>query len=258
LRRRFELTESAIIAQGMSKRFRLYRRRHQSIKEILVRRSLGDWEDLWAVRDLTFDLPRGQFLGVIGHNGSGKSTLLKLLSQILTPDEGRLEITGRVSSLLELGAGFQPEYTGRENVYLYGSLLGLRRRNIVRAYESILEFSELEHFIDYPVKNYSSGMYTRLGFSVAVHLDPDVLLIDEVLAVGDASFQQKCFEHLNRLRARGCTIILVSHDLHAVGKFCERAIWLDHGRLMADGDPARTIQAYLDATTPSTYTESSA
>lgn len=242
----------------MSKRFRLYRRKHQSIKEILVRRSLGDWEDLWALKDLTFEVPRGQFLGVIGHNGSGKSTLLKLLSQILRPDEGRLEISGRVSSLLELGAGFQPEYTGRENVYLYGSLLGLRHRDIVRAYESILDFSELEHFIDYPVKNYSSGMYTRLGFSVAVHLDPDILLIDEVLAVGDASFQQKCYEHLHHLRARGCTIILVSHDLHSVGKFCERGIWLDHGRLMADGDAHATIQAYLDATTGPTYTESSA
>ena len=241
----------------MSKRFRLYRRRHQSIKEILVRRSVGEWEDLWAVRDLTFEVPRGQFLGVIGHNGSGKSTLLKLMSQILRPDGGKLQIVGRVSSLLELGAGFQPEYTGRENVYLYGSLLGLRRRDIARAYESILAFSELEHFIDYPVKNYSSGMYTRLGFSVAVHLDPDILLIDEVLAVGDASFQQKCFEHLNRLRARGCTIILVSHDLASVGKFCERGIWLDRGRLMADGDTDRTIQAYLDATTPS-ITESSA
>jgi lipopolysaccharide transport system ATP-binding protein len=241
----------------MSKRFRLYRRRHQSIKEILVRRSVGDWEDLWAVRDLTFEVPRGQFLGVIGHNGSGKSTLLKLLSQILTPDGGTLKICGRVSSLLELGAGFQPEYTGRENVYLYGSLLGLRRRDIVRAYESIVEFSELEHFIDYPVKNYSSGMYTRLGFSVAVHLDPDILLIDEVLAVGDASFQQKCFEHLSRLRAKGCTIILVSHDMHAVAKFCEQAIWLDHGRLMATGETDKTIQCYLEAITTSTYSETS-
>jgi ABC-type polysaccharide/polyol phosphate transport system ATPase subunit len=247
-----------IAAHGMSKRFRLYRRRHQSIKEILVRRSLGDWEDLWAVRDLSFEVPRGQFLGVIGHNGSGKSTLLKLLSQILMPDAGSLEIVGRVSSLLELGAGFQPEYTGRENVYLYGSLLGLRRREIVRAYESIVEFSELGHFIDYPVKNYSSGMYTRLGFSVAVHLNPDILLIDEVLAVGDASFQAKCFEHLSRLRARGCTIILVTHDMPSVAKFCERGMWLDRGRLMADGDPDRTIQAYMDATTHSTFTESSA
>ncbi len=248
-----------VIAAGrMSKRFRLYRRRHQSIKEILVRRSLGDWEDLWAVKDLTFEVPRGQFLGVIGHNGSGKSTLLKLLSQILTPDAGSLEIVGRVSSLLELGAGFQPEYTGRENVYLYGSLLGLRKRDIVRAYESIVDFSELGHFIDYPVKNYSSGMYTRLGFSVAVHLEPDILLIDEVLAVGDASFQAKCFEHLERLRASGCTIILVTHDMPSVSKFCERGMWLDRGRLMADGDPDRTIQAYMDASTHSTFTESSA
>lgn len=239
--------EVAIRAEAVSKRYRIYRRRHQSLKEVLVRRSLGDWDDLWALRDVTFDVPRGQALGVIGHNGSGKSTLLKLLSRILYADAGRLDVEGRVSSLLELGAGFQPEYTGSENVYLYGALLGLKRREIEAKYDSIVEFSELGDFIDYPVKNYSSGMYMRLGFAVAVHLDPDVLLIDEVLAVGDAAFQQKCFEHLRALRSRRCTIVLVSHDLDSVSRFCDRAIWLDHGRLLADGPPDSTIERYLES-----------
>ncbi len=240
------MAEAVLVAKDISKRYRLYRRRHQSLKEILVRRSLGEWQDLWALTNVSFTVPRGQFVGVIGHNGSGKSTLLKLLSQILVPDHGELTIRGRVSSLLELGAGFQHEYTGRENVFLYGGILGLSRAEVQRRYDEIVEFSELGEFIDYPVKNYSSGMYTRLGFSVAVHLDPNILLIDEVLAVGDQSFQQKCYQHLHKLRAQGCTIVLVSHDLDSVNRFCERAIWLDHGRLAADGSTDRTIEAYVD------------
>jgi ABC-2 type transport system ATP-binding protein len=242
------MSETVIRAGGLGKRYRFYRRRHQSLKEILVRRSMGEWEDLWALKNVSFEVPRGQFLGVIGHNGSGKSSLLKVLSGIMPPDEGTLQVKGRVSSLLELGAGFQPEYSGRENVYLYGGLLGLRRREIDRHFDGIVEFSELGQFIDYPVKNYSSGMYTRLGFSVAVHLDPEILLIDEVLAVGDASFQQKCYEHLHRLRSQGCTIVLVSHDLDSIGRFCERAIWLNRGRVAAEGSTERTIQAYVETT----------
>jgi lipopolysaccharide transport system ATP-binding protein len=238
--------EPAIVARGLGKRYRFYRRKHTTLKEIIVKRSRGEWEDLWALRDVSFEVPRGQFVGVIGHNGSGKSTLLKVLSRILRPDTGELHIAGRVSSLLELGAGFQPEYTGRENIYLYGALLGLRRKEVQRHYDSIVEFSELDGFIENPVKNYSSGMYTRLGFSVAVHLDPEILLIDEVLAVGDASFQQKCFEHLHRLRQRGCTIVLVSHDLESVGRFCERAIWLDRGRVALDGTTEHTIHGYME------------
>ncbi|HXM55915.1 MAG TPA: ABC transporter ATP-binding protein [Candidatus Dormibacteraeota bacterium] len=238
---------SAISVGGLSKRYRLYRRRHQSIKEIVARRSLGEWDDLWALRDVSFDVPRGQFLGVVGHNGSGKSTLLKVLTGILRPDAGSVAIEGRVSSLLELAAGFQPEYTGHENVYLYGALLGLRKHEVRRHYDSIVEFAELHDFIDHPVKNYSSGMYVRLGFAVAVHLDPEVLLIDEVLAVGDASFQQKCFDHLHRLRARGCTIVLVSHDTASVSRFCERAIWLDHGRVLADGASDGVVRRYAEA-----------
>jgi ABC-type polysaccharide/polyol phosphate transport system ATPase subunit len=241
------VAERIIGVDGLSKRYRLYRRRHQTLKEIVAQRSRGEWEDLWALSDVTFDVPRGQFLGVIGHNGSGKSTLLKVLTGILRPNGGRVEIGGRVSSLLELGAGFHSEYSGRENVYLYGTLLGLRRREIDRHYESIVEFCELGDFMETPIKNYSSGMYVRLGFAVAVHLDPEILLIDEVLAVGDANFQRKCFQHLHRLRGSGCTIVLVSHDTNAVARFCERTLWLDHGRLMADGASDRVIQSYLDA-----------
>jgi ABC-2 type transport system ATP-binding protein len=232
---------------GLSKLYRVYRRRHQSIKEVVARRSLGDWDDLWALRDVSFEVPRGQFMGVVGHNGSGKSTLLKVLTGILRPDAGTVSVDGRVSSLLELAAGFQPEYTGRENVYLYGALLGLRRHQVRRHYDSIVDFAELDGFMEYPVKNYSTGMYVRLGFAVAVHLEPQILLIDEVLAVGDASFQRKCFEHLHRLRARGCTIVLVSHDVASVSRFCERAIWLDHGRMMADGQSDLVTRRYVES-----------
>jgi lipopolysaccharide transport system ATP-binding protein len=245
----------AIEVQGLSKRYRLYRRRHQSIKEILVRRSLGEWEDLWALRDVSFAVPQGQTLGVIGENGSGKSTLLKLLVGILQPDAGTISARGRVSSLLELGAGFEPEYTGRENVYLYGALLGLRRREVSDRFDEILAFSELGDFIEYPVKNYSSGMYMRLGFSVAVHLRPDILLIDEILAVGDTGFQQKCFQHLNTLRRGGCTVVLVSHDLESVARFCDRAIWLDRGHLRADGPTEPTIEDYIETTSRRAVTE---
>ena len=184
---------------------------------------------------------------MIGSNGSGKSTLLKVLTGILPADGGQAVVNGRVSSLLELGAGFQVEYTGRENIYLYGALLGLRRRDIERHFDEIVAFSELGSRIEQPVKNYSSGMYMRLGFSVAVHLDPEILLIDEVLAVGDEAFQQKCYEHLNSLRRRGVTILLVSHDLDAVSRFCERVVWLDQGRLAADGPAQNTIEQYLEA-----------
>jgi ABC-2 type transport system ATP-binding protein len=223
-------------------------RRHQSLKEMLVKRSRGEWQELWALRDVSFNVQRGEVLGIIGENGSGKSTSLKLLAGILFPDSGTIQTVGRVSSLLELGAGFQAEYSGRENIYLYGALLGLRRREIERQFENIVHFSELGSFIEYPVKNYSSGMYMRLGFAVAVHLDPDILLIDEVLAVGDAHFQKKCFDHLQLLRDSGKTIVLVSHDLESVRRFCERVIWLDHGHVAADGHPDKTIASYLEAT----------
>ncbi|MBJ7602464.1 MAG: ABC transporter ATP-binding protein [Candidatus Dormibacteraeota bacterium] len=237
----------AIAVEGVSKSYRRYRKRHQSLKEIIAQRSRGDWEEFWALRDISFEVEHGQFLGIIGHNGSGKSTLLKLLTGIMPPSQGEIRVQGRVASLLELGAGFQPEYTGRENIYLYGTLLGMRRKEIDRYYDSIVEFCELGEFMEMAVKNYSSGMYVRLGFAVAVHLDPQVLLIDEVLAVGDANFQKKCFQHLFKLRKRGCTIVLVTHDTASVEKFCEHSIWIDHGRAMAQGKSSQVVQQYLDA-----------
>ncbi len=241
--------DAVIGLHDVGKRYRVYHQRHTSLKEVIIRRSRGVWEEVWALDGLTFDVPAGQMLGVIGHNGAGKSTLLKLLTGILQPDRGHLETRGRVSSLLELGAGFQQEYTGRENIYLNGVLLGLPRREVARHFDEIVAFSELESFIDHPVKNYSTGMRMRLGFAVAVHLVPDILLLDEVLAVGDAAFQQKCFAHMRKLRREGTTVLLVSHDLDSVRNFCERVVWLDHGRVAADGPPERALQAYLEAVT---------
>lgn len=241
------MREPAISVQSLSKRYRLYRRRTQTLKELVVRRSRGEWDDLLALDDVSFQVDRGEFLGIVGPNGSGKSTLLKVLAGILRPDRGSVTVAGQVAALLELGAGFHPEYTGRENVYLYGTLLGLTRRDVSRRYDAIVEFSELGEFMDYPVKNYSSGMYVRLGLSVAVQLDPDILLIDEVFAVGDASFQQRCLEHLYRLRGRGCTIVLVSHDMGAVRRFCERAIWIEHGGVVAIGSSDQVVNAYLES-----------
>ena len=241
------MREPAISVQSLSKRYRLYRRRTQSLKELVLQRSRGEWEDLWALDDVSFEVDQGEFLGIVGPNGSGKSTLLKVLAGILRPDRGSVTVAGQVSALLELGAGFHPEYTGRENVYLYGTLLGLTRREVSRRYDAIVEFSELGGFMDYPVKNYSSGMYVRLGLSVAVQLDPEILLIDEVFAVGDASFQQRCLEHLYRLRGRGCTIVLVSHDTSAVRRFCERAVWIEHGGVVAIGSSDQVVNAYLES-----------
>jgi ABC-type polysaccharide/polyol phosphate transport system ATPase subunit len=240
------MADPMVKVSALSKSYRFYVTRHQALKELLLWWGRGRWEEIKALEDVSFSIPAGQVLGVIGRNGSGKSTLLKLLAGILSPDSGEIEVGGRICSLIELGAGFVPEYTGRENVYLYGALLGMDRARVEERFQQIVEFSELESFIDAQVKNYSSGMYMRLGFAVAVHLDPQILLLDEVLAVGDAAFQQKCFAHMESLRARGCTIILVSHDLEAVRNFCERVIWLDHGHVAADGDPALAIQAYFE------------
>ena len=201
-------------------------------------------EDFWALKDVSFDVHRAEALGIIGHNGAGKSTILKLLSRITTPTNGEIMINGRLSALIEVGSGFHPELTGRENVYLNGSILGMMRREITQKLESIVEFAELRQFIDTPVKRYSSGMYVRLGFSIAAHLDPDVLLLDEVLAVGDASFQRKCIQRITELKKNGTTIVFISHDLRAVQQLCDRVILLKKGQIEADGDPAQTIAFY--------------
>jgi ABC-type polysaccharide/polyol phosphate transport system ATPase subunit len=235
----------AVLLDGVSKRFRLYHQRHLSLKEAFIRRGRGRYEEFWILRNLSLGIEAGTAVGVIGANGSGKSTALKLIARILHPNGGRIAVEGRVAALLELGTGFHPDYTGRENIFLNGALLGLRRDFIRRRLDEIVEFSGIEPFIDNPVKTYSSGMAMRLGFAIAVNVDSDVLLIDEVLAVGDAEFAGKCFERIEQFRAQGKTIVLVSHDLDAVRRFCDRAVLLDQGGIQADGHPEEVTTRYL-------------
>jgi ABC-2 type transport system ATP-binding protein len=231
------VTDAAITARSVSKRFLLHRKRATSLKERFVNRG-EQAEEFWAVRDLDLDVGRGETVGLIGANGSGKSTTLKLLAGILQPTTGTVEVNGRIASLLELGAGFNGELSGRDNVYLNASLLGLSRKEVDRHFDDIVDFSELAPFIDNQVKNYSSGMYVRLGFAVAVHIDPDILLVDEVLAVGDEAFQQKCLAKIEEFQQQGRTILLVSHSLDLVEKICTQSVVLDHGRVRYAGDPA--------------------
>src|SRR5437763_406430 len=190
-------------------------------------------EEFWAVRDVTFNVARGEALGIIGHNGAGKSTILKLIASITAPTEGEIRINGRLSALIEVGSGFHPELSGRENVYLSGTIMGMRRREIDAKLESIVEFAGVQKFIDTPVKRFSSGMYVRLGFAIAAHLDPEVLLLDEVLAVGDAAFQAKCMQRIKELEEQGRTIVFISHDLAAVYRLCARALLLSHGCILS-------------------------
>jgi ABC-type polysaccharide/polyol phosphate transport system ATPase subunit len=209
-----------------------------------LRNRFGHRREFWALQDVSFEVPRGQALGIIGHNGAGKSTILKLLSSITAPTRGEITIAGRIAALLEVGSGFHPELTGRENVFLSGSILGMKRKEIHAKLDSIIEFAEVRPFIDVPVKRYSSGMYVRLGFSIAAHLEPDILLLDEVLAVGDATFQQKCQERIHNLHREGTTIVFISHDLAAVEEVCDRVLLLDRGQVVFDGDPDEVILKY--------------
>jgi ABC-type polysaccharide/polyol phosphate transport system ATPase subunit len=234
---------SAIRAERVSKTYRLRRERRRTLKEVVLRQ-YAPAEEVEALRDVSFTVERGEAFGVVGSNGSGKSTLLKLLAGTSQPTSGSLAVDGRVSALLELGAGFHPDFTGRENAYLNGSLLGLSRGRMTAAMPSIEAFADLGRFFDAAVKTYSSGMYARLGFAVAVHVDPDVLLVDEVLAVGDEYFQHKCFAKIAEFRRGGRTIVLVSHDLGAVSRLCERAVWLDAGRVAATGPVRDVVNAY--------------
>jgi ABC-2 type transport system ATP-binding protein len=230
------LPDIAIRAQGVSKRFIVHTERATSLKERVIRRKASG-QEFYALHDVSADIEAGTTVGLIGANGSGKSTLLKVLAGILQPTRGTVSTRGRIASLLELGAGFNGELSGRENVYLNASLLGLSRRETDRLFDAIVDFSELEEFIDNPVKHYSSGMYVRLGFSVAVHVDPDILLIDEVLAVGDEHFARKCLAKITEFQSEHRTILFVTHGLGQVEQLCHRALVLDHGRLHFDGDP---------------------
>ena len=242
------VSDPVVQVTHLSKRFRIYHERHQSLKQSLLKLRRSTHEDFWALRDVTFDVQRGETFGIIGHNGSGKSTLLKCLTTILQPNEGSVLVNGSMSALLELGAGFHPELSGRENVFLNAAILGVPRRHISERFDEIVEFSGLEQFIDTPVKNYSSGMFVRLGFAVAINVDPDVLIIDEVLAVGDAEFQQKCGDKIAEFRDRGRTIVLVTHSMSDVVRICQRAAWIDHGQLRQIGAPNEIADAYLETT----------
>ncbi|MQL51394.1 ATP-binding cassette domain-containing protein [Desulfofundulus thermobenzoicus] len=237
---------TAVEVINLSKKFHLYQDRTQTLKEMIIFWNRQKMEDFWALRDINLSIPRGATVGLIGRNGSGKSTLLKIISRILYPTTGEVKINGRVSTLLELGAGFHPDFTGRENIFLNASILGLSRRETERHLRDIIDFAELEEFIDNPVRNYSSGMYVRLGFSVAVHVDPDILLVDEVMAVGDLAFQKKCLEKINEFRRRGKTIIFVAHDMSLVQRICDYVVWLEHGEIKAQGRPGEVINRYLD------------
>jgi len=240
---------SVIALEGVSKNYRLWGRRSQfaTLKSALLKRDLKltPESSIAALSDVSFVVERGEAFGIIGRNGSGKSTLLKIISGILKPSSGIVRVSGRIAALIELGAGFHPEITGRENVYINGIMLGLSRREIDARFDRIVEFSGIGEFIDQPVKTYSSGMYVRLGFAVAVHVDPEILLIDEVLAVGDEEFSQKCIATIQEMKYRGVTLVFVTHQLDQVRTLCDRALWLDYGAAIAVGDPARAIDSYL-------------
>ncbi|PDW04060.1 ABC transporter ATP-binding protein [Candidatus Viridilinea mediisalina] len=232
---------------NVSKRFILHQEQRKTIQERVIglvqRRPPG--EEFWALRDVSFSIKPGQSLGLVGHNGAGKSTALKLLTRILEPTSGTVSTKGRIAALLELGSGFHPELSGRENVYLYGSLMGLGKRDMDRRMEGIVDFADIGAFIDTEIKHYSSGMYTRLAFAVATAVDPDILITDEVLAVGDEAFQRKCMERIYSFRRAGKTIIFVSHALEVVRALCDVAVWLDHGEQRAEGPSGQVIDAYL-------------
>jgi ABC-type polysaccharide/polyol phosphate transport system ATPase subunit len=239
------MSDFAVDVRGVSKRFRLAHGQYNTVKERLIhggrRKST---EDFWALDDVSLTVKEGETVGILGRNGSGKSTLLKCICGVLQPTKGEVAVRGKMAGLLELGAGFQQDLTGRENVYLNGSLLGMTKKEVDKVFDAIIDFSELEEFIDGPVKFYSSGMYVRLGFSVAINVDPDVLLIDEVLAVGDEAFQRKCNEKFAELRSMDKTIIVVSHALGPVQNMCDRVAWFDHGTLREIGSPRDVIEHY--------------
>jgi lipopolysaccharide transport system ATP-binding protein len=252
----------AIRIENLGKRFQLRRAaaggNYRTLREELLHLPQRAWrafaqrrrccEAMWALREVTLDVPQGEIIGLIGRNGAGKSTLLKILSRIIPPTTGAIELRGRVGSLLEVGTGFHPELTGRENIFLGGALLGMRRAEIRRHFDEIVAFAEVDRFLDTPCKHYSSGMYMRLAFAVAAHLHSDILLVDEVLAVGDAAFQQKCLGKMQEVATGGRTVVLVSHDLAAIRRLARTCVWIDAGRIAGHGAPANVVGAYLGST----------
>ncbi|HMK63827.1 MAG TPA: ABC transporter ATP-binding protein, partial [Acidimicrobiales bacterium] len=234
----------AVDVVDVSKHFRLYQEKYQSLKERVLHAGRNPYEDFWALKDVGFQVTQGETVGILGRNGSGKSTLLKLVSGILQPTHGYIEVRGSLAALLELGAGFQPELSGRDNIYLNASLLGLSTREVDKRFDEIVAFAELEHFIDNQVKFYSSGMFVRLGFAVAVNVDPDVLVVDEVLAVGDENFQRKCLARIKEFQDDGRTILFVTHSAELVRQICDRAVVLEEGRVIGLGTAGEAIHVY--------------
>ena len=234
----------SVSVHELSKRFRIFHERNPYLKTSLLKGRRSRWEDFWALQDVSFEVLDGEAFGIVGHNGSGKSTILKCLVGILVPDRGSVKINGSVSALLELGAGFHQDLSGRENVFLNGAILGMPRKELVRRFDEIVQFAGIEEFIDQPVRNYSTGMTVRLGFAIAINVDPDILIIDEVLAVGDTEFQARCRDKITEFRSAGKSIVLVTHGLSDVLGICDRALWLDHGRMRAIGDPSEIVDDY--------------
>ncbi len=239
-------TGIALRVDDVTKTFRIHHERASSLKQFIASGGRNRYEEFFALRNVSFDVQVGEAVGVIGHNGSGQSTLLQCMAKILTPNAGSIDVRRKMAALLELGAGFHQELSGRDNVFLNAAILGMSRTEIAARFDEIVDFSGLHDFIDTPVKTYSSGMYVRLAFAVAINVDPDLLLIDEILAVGDVTFQKKCMEKFVDFRTQGRTLVLVTHDASTVREFCDRAIWLDHGVLRRDGDPAEVVDEYTE------------
>ena len=233
-----------IVAEGVSRRFRVNPHRNLTLKEAIVRRGIMKTQEIWALRDISLAIEPGASVGFVGRNGSGKTTLLRLIAGIFAPTSGRLEVAGSIGSLLELGAGFHPDFTGRENIFLSGSIYGLKRRYVRERMDEIVAFAELERFIDLPVRTYSTGMHMRLGFAIAVHVDADILLLDEVFAVGDEAFQKKCVAKVFEFKERGGTVCFVSHSASAVERLCERAVLLSKGHVEYDGEANEALKRY--------------
>lgn len=238
--------KNAIEVRNIKKAFRVYLDRSNNIKDFIIHGNRRRYENRQVLKGISFEVKKGEAIGLIGHNGCGKSTTLKLLTRIMYPDSGSIEMRGRVSSLIELGAGFHPDMSGRENIYINASIFGLSKKEIDSRVDDIIAFSELEDYIDNPVRTYSSGMYMRLAFAVAINVDADILLIDEILAVGDIAFQAKCFNKLKEIKAQGATIVIVSHSLGQIEQICERSIWIHEGLIKEEGEPRMVHPAYLD------------
>src|SRR3989442_573633 len=257
------MSDAIITVENLGKKYSLRHQRNErytALRDVIAEKALGFFknlksgngvsvskEDFWALKDVSFEIERGEVVGIIGRNGAGKSTLLKILSRITEPTEGEADIHGRVGSLLEVGTGFHPELTGRENVFLNGAILGMKRAEIIRKFDEIVAFAELEKFIDTPVKYYSSGMYMRLAFAVAAHLEPEILLVDEVLAVGDINFQKKCLGKMGDVARAGRTVVLVSHQLNQIRSLSHRGIWVDGGQIRMDGNTHEVVSTYESA-----------